>query len=234
MRLDKFVAKSTTYTKQQVREKIEDYQISVNGIAINHIAHQVHENNAVFLNGKLLEARPFRYLLLHKPVNTICSNVDEVYPSVLTMLKQTASVEHVDELHIAGRLDVDTTGLVLVTDDGRWTFNITRPDNHCKKTYRVGLSKVFNADLIQYFNAGIQLQGEAQLTLPAAIEQVSDKEVLLTITEGKFHQVKRMFAALGNRVVRLHREQIGAVKLDVKVGQWRYLTPLEVMSFSKA
>jgi 16S rRNA pseudouridine516 synthase len=97
----------------------------------------------------------------------------------------------------------------------------------------VGLSRPFDLNLQARFEEGIQLQGETTLTLPAKVALVNDKEVLLTISEGKFHQVKRMFAALGNRVVSLHREQIGDVMLDVEVGKWRYLTPLEIGSFRK-
>ena len=239
MRLDKFIAKSTAFTKPEVMNLILGNHIKVNDVVIVSCSFQVHENNHITLNNQVLVSRPFRYILLNKPVNVICANVDQVYPSVLNLLRveksdqvlNTKTVENVGELHIAGRLDVDTTGLILITDDGRWTFQITLPNNGCKKVYRVTLSRPFNADLKQRFKKGIQLQGEASLTLPADIEQVDHNEVLLTITEGKYHQVKRMFAAVGNRVIALHREQIGDVKLDVKSGEWRYLTDFEVASF---
>ena len=164
---------------------------------------------------------------MHKPPNTLSSNVDGVYPSLFKYL----NVDNISELHIAGRLDADTTGLVLITDDGRWTFNITKPTQHCKKVYRVGLSRPLSDDTASKFNSGVKLQGEQQLTLPAILEVITKKEVLLTITEGKFHQVKRMFSAVGNKVISLHREKIGALSLDVEVGQWRYLTAEEIQSF---
>ena len=192
---------------------------------------QVHENNTVTLNAQLLKPRAFRYLMIHKPANTVCSNVDEAYPSLFSALDLECS----DELHVAGRLDANTTGLVLATDDGRWSFEIIHPKNHCKKVYRVGLSKTIEQaqviDLTSLFTTGLQLQGEAQLTRPAQLKMLNSKEVLLTITEGKFHQVKRMFVSTGNRVVRLHREKIGEVSLDIAVGTWRYLTAAEVASF---
>ena len=165
---------------------------------------------------------------MHKPADTICSNIDEAYPSLFNHI----DVEKVSELHIAGRLDADTTGLVLVTDDGRWSFNIITPTKQCEKVYRVGLSHPIVDDVALKFENGVKLQGEQQLTLPARLEVINPKEVLLTITEGKFHQVKRMFAAVGNRVVSLHREKIGKICLDVDVGQWRYLTADEVQSFT--
>ena len=188
-----------------------------------------HESNTILLNGAVLTLRAFRYILMHKPAGTICSNIDEVYPSLFNHLE----VDKASELHIAGRLDADTTGLVLITDDGRWSFNITLPTKSCKKVYRVTLSRDIKEDVADKFKAGVQLQGEKNPTRPAELEVISPKEVLLTITEGKFHQVKRMFAAVGNRVVGLHREQIDEVSLDVEEGQWRYLTEDEVSSLSQ-
>ncbi|WP_022942956.1 pseudouridine synthase [Psychromonas hadalis] len=229
MRLDKFICKSTALNKEQARLAIANSDVLVNELIVVEPAFQVHENNIIMLNKKVLTARSFRYLLLHKPANTICSNVDEIYPSALNLL----DIEHVSELHIAGRLDADTTGLILITDDGRWTFNITLPNNGCEKVYRVGLSRDIKEEVTTQFKQGIQLQGEEKLTLPATLEILSPKEMRLTLTEGKFHQVKRMFSAVGNRVISLHREKIGHVTLDVEEGQWRYLTLQEVQSFCK-
>ena len=256
MRLDKFICKSTELTKRDAVRDIHAGNILVNDAIVLDESTQVHENNTITLNGQRLKPRPFRYLLMHKPANTICSNTDGDYPSLFNQL-DADGVHGLnrDELHIAGRLDVDTTGLVLITDDGRWTYNITRPDKDCKKVYRVGLSygipehKV--ATLVERFEQGIQLQGEQGLTQPALLEVLpsdydseasrmssdgksgESKDVLLTITEGKYHQVKRMFAAVGNRVLSLHREKIGDIQLDVEEGQWRFLTAHEVSSFTR-
>jgi len=227
MRLDKFVGKSTQLNKSEVSQVISNGQVSVNGSAVMIHSTQVHENNQIAYDGKLLKPRPFRYLLMNKPAGVICSNVDDVYPSLFN----TIDIDRVSELHIAGRLDADTTGLVLITDDGRWTYNITQPTKECEKRYRVGLSRAITDDVAIKFKQGIQLQGEDQLTLPATLTVVTPKEVILTLTQGKFHQVKRMFMAVGNRVVSLHREKIGELSLDVELGQWRYLTPDEINSF---
>ncbi len=227
MRLDKFICKSTELSKAEAQLRISSGDVSVNGEITTNEATQVHENNTVLLNGTKLKAREFRYVLMHKPAGTICSNIDEVYPSLFNHL----DIDNVSELHIAGRLDADTTGMVLITDDGRWSYNITVPTKACRKVYRVVLSKPIADGVVDTFKQGVQLQGEQHLTRPADLEIVSPKEVLLTITEGKFHQVKRMFAAVGNRVNALHREAIGDVSLDLKVGEWRYLTHDEVQSF---
>ncbi len=228
MRLDKFVCKSTVLTKPEAVELIKAGQVTVNGAIEVNEATQVHENNDLRLNGDILKARDFRYIIMHKPAGTICSNIDEAYPSLFNHL----SVENPSELHIAGRLDADTTGMVLITDDGRWSFNITSPNKECSKVYRVNLSKGIALNATEKFKAGIKLQGEQNLTRPAALEVLTAREVLLTITEGKFHQVKRMFSAIGNKVISLHRESIGNVKLDVEEGQWRYLTPKEIKTLS--
>ena len=231
MRLDKFVCKSTDLSRAKAVECIRAGKVEVNAVVVSVESTQVHENNAITLNGQLLKPREFRYLMIHKPANTICSNVDEAYPSLFSAL----DIERSDELHVAGRLDADTTGLVLATDDGRWSFDIIRPQKHCKKVYRVGLSQAIEEaqiiELTAQFAAGLQLQGEVALTRPAQLKVLGPKDVLLTITEGKFHQVKRMFASIGKRVVSLHREKIGEVSLDVELGAWRYLTAAEVASF---
>lgn len=228
MRLDKYICKSTEHSKSEAIQLINSGKVQVNNIIITDESIQVHENNKIILNGQALKTREFRYALVHKPLNTICSNIDEAYPSLFNCL----DIERVSELHVVGRLDVDTTGLVLVTDDGRWTFDIIRPEMQCKKVYCVGLSRAITDDAICKLEKGLKLHGDPKLTLPAEVTIIGPKEVLLTITEGRYHQVKRMLTAVGNKVVSLHREKIGSISLDVDIGQWRYLTPNEVKSFN--
>ncbi len=243
MRLDKFICKSTELTRSEAKKVLKSGEVRVNGDIAKDAAMQVHENNTITIDGQQLTARGSRYYALHKVADTICSNVDEVYPSVLHFLE----VDRAFDLHIAGRLDADTTGLVLITDDGRWSHNVISPKKDCQKTYRVWLRSEVDdeklSQLIAEFDKGIQLQGEKSLTRPAKLERVEpdnlidpdsyQSEVLLTITEGKYHQVKRMFAAVGNRVIGLHRECIGGISLgELAPGEWRELTPDEVALFS--
>ena len=229
MRLDKFICKSTELTKYEAVKAIHTGQVIVNNKYITTESVQVHENNIVTLNGQRLKIRDYRYIMMHKPLGTISSNIDEAYPSIFNCI----DIDRASELHIVGRLDKDTTGLVLLTDNGRWSFNMISPKSQCKKVYRVGLRDAITPYTALKFKNGIQLQEEKKLTLPAELNIISSKEVLLTITEGKYHQVKRMFAAVGNRVISLHREKIGAVNLDIGIGQWRHLTSDEVNSFNK-
>ncbi len=242
MRLDKFICKSTELTRNEAKKVLKSGEVRVNGEIAKNAAMQVHENNNITIDGQQLTARGSRYYILHKVVDSICSNVDEVYPSVLNFIE----VDKAFDLHIAGRLDADTTGLVLITDDGRWSHNVISPKKHCQKTYRVWLRSEIEddklAELVTRFDQGLQLQGEDSLTRPAILKRVEvddlvdeqsyRSEVLLTITEGKYHQVKRMFAAVGNRVIGLHREQVGGIKLDgLAPGEWRELTESEIALF---
>ncbi len=232
MRLDKFICKSTELTRTEAKKLLKAGEVKVNGDVAKNPAMQVHENNSITIDDNELIARSSRYIMLHKLAETICSNVDEIYPSVLHFI----DVDKAFDLHIAGRLDADTTGLVLITDDGRWSHNVISPKKNCRKIYRVWLrDELLPAQfstLVERFKTGLQLQGEVGLTRPAFLEQINTDEVLLTITEGKYHQVKRMFAAVGNKVVALHREQIGHIKLaDLAPGDWRYLTEKERAEF---
>ena len=243
MRLDKFICKSTELTRTEAKKVLKSGEVRVNGAVAKNSAMQVHENNTITIDGQELTARGSRYYILHKVVDSICSNVDEGYPSVLNFIE----VDKAFDLHIAGRLDADTTGLVLLTDDGRWSHNVISPKKQCQKTYRVWLRNEISdeklADLVTRFDEGLQLQGEDSLTRPAILTRVAEvdlvdeasyrSEVLLTITEGKYHQVKRMFSAVGNRVVGLHREQIGQITLgDLAPGDWRELSQDEIAQFS--
>ncbi len=243
MRLDKFICKSTELTRNEAKKVLKSGEVRVNGEIAKNAAMQVHENNTITIDGQQLTARGSRYYILHKVADSICSNVDEVYPSVLHFIE----VDRAFDLHIAGRLDADTTGLVLITDDGRWSHNVISPKKECQKTYRVWLRNEIEdeklSDLVSHFKQGVQLQGEDSLTRPAILTRVEEgdlidkqsyrSEVLLTITEGKYHQVKRMFAAVGNKVIGLHREQIGEITLgELAPGEWRELTDDEIALFS--
>ncbi|BAJ03181.1 pseudouridine synthase [Shewanella violacea] len=232
MRLDKFLCKSTDFSRAESIDLIEAGQVRVNELVIVTAQTQVHENNCIMLAGRRLVARPSRYIMLHKPIDTLCSNVDGDYPSVMNYIQ----VDRAEDLHITGRLDADTTGLVLITDDGRWSFNIINPKYHCEKTYRVTLRDPIEDgdidELVSRFEQGLQLQGEKKLTLAAKLEVITPHQVLLTLSEGRYHQVKRMFFTVGNRVVGLHRQQVGKLSLDIELGEWRHLTADEVSGFN--
>lgn len=228
MRLDKFICESTELSRSEAKKALHRGDVTCNGDIIKNPGYKVTESCSIELEGQLLSARGFRYIMLNKPKDTICSTVDEAYPSVLRLI----DVEKSDKLTIAGRLDADTTGLVLITDDGQWSHRVTSPARTCHKRYRVQLADPVDESAVELFANGVELRSEKSLTRPAQLEILSPHECLLTISEGKYHQVKRMFAALGNKVVGLHREQVGSITLDSSLsqGEWRHLTPDEVRS----
>lgn len=229
MRLDKFICHHSGISRAEAKRVLRQDLVTCNGEVVRNGAYKVTAETEVELDGQLLGEVKKRYIMLNKVADTICSTVDEEYPSVINFLDELPNTRG---LHIAGRLDVDTTGLVLITDDGQWSHQITSPKKQCTKRYRVWLAEPLCDDAEQQVEQGIQLHGEDELTKPGILERIDDTEVLLTITEGKYHQVKRMFAAMGNKVVGLHREQIGEIELDEELyeGEWRELTEEEIQS----
>jgi 16S rRNA pseudouridine516 synthase len=228
MRLDKYICESSPLTRNEAKRCLKKGLICINGEVVKNGALQIASTDVITFEGQQLQKRGQRYIMLNKPQDFISSTQDELYPSLLHLL----DIDKAFDLHIAGRLDVDTTGLVLITDDGKWSHQITSPKKHCPKRYRVLLAEAIGADAEEKFSLGLELKGEDKPTQPATLEIISPREVLLTITEGKYHQVKRMFAALGNKVEALHREKIAAIELDKQLasGQWRYLSEQEISS----
>jgi 16S rRNA pseudouridine516 synthase len=229
MRLDKFVCDCTGLTRSQAGKLIRQGEVSINGVMCKQPAQQLKETDQVLLDDERLELTGPRYILLHKPAGYVCSTDDPDHNTVFTLLDEPA----LEKLHTVGRLDLDTTGLLLITDDGQWSHKISSPRHHCAKTYRAWLADPIDSSAIALFAQGVMLRGEAQPTKPAQLQIVSPTECLLTIHEGRYHQVKRMFAALGNKVVRLHREQVGPLTLDADLaeGEYRFLQPDEVAAF---
>ncbi len=228
MRLDKYLADNTELSRSLAKRELKNGAITCNEVVITDPGFHVTDDTDVCWYGETVGHIPTRYLMLHKPKDTLCSNIDEQYPSILGLI----ALPQNQRLRIAGRLDADTTGLVLLSEDGQWCHRITSPNHHCDKRYRIQLATPLCADAEQRCAEGIELHRDG-LSRPAHLVRLSDTEVLLTISEGKYHQVKRMMAALGNKVVALHREQVGAIELDLNLapGQWRLLTPAEIASF---
>lgn len=228
MRLDKFICESTSLTRTLAKKALHRGDVTCDGVIVKDAGFKVSEGMHICLEGEPISLIGERYLMLNKPVDTICSTIDEVYPSVLSLL----DIEKTETLHIAGRLDADTTGLVLITSDGQWSHRITSPKKECGKRYLVTLADPVDERVIEVFAQGVELRNEDGLTKPAMLEIIEPTRVRLTITEGKYHQVKRMFAAVGNHVVALHRESIGKIELDsdLEPGEWRYLSADEIAS----
>lgn len=232
MRLDKYLCESSDLTRSQARSALSSGEITVNGEVIKQGTYVVRDGDQVQWDGETLEIIGLRYIMLNKPAGYECSLKNSQHLAVMDLL----DVDKRDRLHTVGRLDVETTGLILITDDGQWTHRIISPRHRCDKVYVATLAEPLCAEAEARFSAGIVLEGEHKATLPAVLERVSECVARLTIQEGKYHQVRRMFAALGNHVVTLHRERIGPVALDedLQAGESRYLTPAEVAALAQA
>lgn len=232
MRLDKFISQAAQLTRTQAKQAIKNKRVSVNQSICINSAIQIKTSDQVSFDQQacdleLIISPQKNYFILNKPSGYICSTQDEVHPSALNLL-----TTKITSLHFAGRLDVDTTGLVLISDDGQWTHRVTSPRKQCKKVYRVTSAMPINKSQINALQKGVILKDQKQKTLPAEIMLISENEMLLTLSEGRYHQVKRMLAAVGNHVEKLHREQIGELNLhDLNAGEWRKLTAAEVKLF---
>lgn len=229
MRLDKFLSHHLGISRNLVNKELRGANITVNNQIIKSGSYQITTEDIIKYQDNVIEQiTAKRYFMLHKPKGYVCSTDDSEHPTITYFIDEPMA----EKLHAAGRLDLDTTGLVLLTDDGQWSHRITSPKHHCKKTYLVDVAEPLTDDLIILFEQGLQLNGENGLTKPAQLEIIDQCQARLTISEGKYHQVKRMFAAVGNHVVGLHRQKIGSIDLDVAEGEYRALTPQEIASIN--
>lgn len=176
------------------------------------------------------------YLMLHKPAATECSQRPSTYPSIYTLLpaplRQRPQKGPVQGVQAVGRLDQDTTGLLLLTDDGKFIHRMSSPRHHVPKVYEVTLKHALEPNQLNRLLTGVVLDDDPAPVKAAAAVLISAQHLRLTLTEGKYHQVKRMLAAVGNRVEALHRSQIGGLRLpdDLPPGHWRWLSPAELSS----
>ena len=223
MRLDKYLANSGVGSRSIVKRLIKDKRVKVNGEIIRSDSFNVDETKDIVLFDDLeVKYKEFYYILLNKPQGYVSAVIDNVYPPVTDLLPEY----NFANLFPVGRLDVDTTGVLLLTNDGDLAHKLISPKYHVDKEYKVEVDKTLTTSLIESFKNGIELDGE--LTLPAELKLLSDKVALLTLHQGKFHQVKRMFKAFGYNVVSLERTRFAFLTLDnLPRGEYRELTQKE-------
>lgn len=228
MRLDKFICHNTDISRSEVKKIMHKGLVTVNKTIQKNPGTILKENDLVELKGQQVSAIPTRYIMLNKPEGYVCTSVDDDARSVFNLI----TCPKRDALHTAGRLDADTTGLVLITDDGQWSHRITAPRSKCVKTYVVQLDREITPDMVQSLEQGVVLNDSPEPTRPAKINIISTHNIELTICEGRYHQVRRMLAAVGNHVTGLHRQQIGNISLDTTLnpGEWRYLSDEEALN----
>lgn len=228
LRLDQFVSQATGISRATVQKLIRGRQVQVEGVTLTQAATHIAVTANVTLEGEAISLPGSIYLMLHKPPDVISATHDPSQRTVLDLIDHP----HRHTLHVVGRLDKDTTGLLLLSNDGAWSHRLMSPKHHVPKTYLATLAAPLSTTAAAQLLAGVQLHGEKGLSVANAIEILPDCQARITISEGKYHQVKRMFAAVGNRVVHLHRESIGGLQLDAALpaGKWRVLTAQELLT----
>ncbi|GLR29189.1 MULTISPECIES: pseudouridine synthase [Psychrobacter] len=234
MRLDKFISKATELSRKESKKILHASEITVNDEVVKDPGLHVDIiNDEVLWAGEPLSvATGNRYILLHKPEGFECTLKAKEYPIVTELI----AVPELGSLRIAGRLDVDTTGALLLSDDGGWLHRVTSPKHEHAKVYELTLADPMNeeeqARAIKKVGEGILLEGDYEPTKPATLEFIDETHARLTLEQGKYHQVKRMMGYFGNKVVALHRASIGHINLDgLEKGDSRFLTPEEVAKF---
>jgi 16S rRNA pseudouridine516 synthase len=225
-RLDKFISHLAEIPRTQARASIKRKEVSVNGEIITSHNFQLAQQDEVLHQGTPLIFLGKRYYMLNKPVGYVCANSDELHKTVFDLLDEP----NMSDFHVAGRLDIDTTGLVIITNDGDWSHKITSPKSNKFKTYLVETQEPITDEALEQLRTGVMLHNEKDLTRPAIAERLANYGLRLSISEGKYHQVKRMLYAVDNKVVELHREQIAGITLDENLasGEYRLLTTQEI------
>ena len=233
-RLDKVIAAQTKLSRRDVQRLVGRGQISVNGAPVKKADLKIDpDTDVVMVSGKTLALKRHVYIMLNKPRGVVCATSDAALPTVLDLVPDSLMRRG---LFPAGRLDKDTEGLLLLTDDGPLGHDLLSPRKHVDKVYYARVDGQIDKEDVQVLAQGMTL-GDGLVCLPAGLEPLGDgSECLVTLREGKYHQVKRMLAARGKPVLYLKRLSMGPLKLDEKLekGQWRFLTEREVQGLKAA
>lgn len=229
VRLDKYLADRKEGARSKVKEQIKRGHIRVNGIVVTKSEYKLDpEQDLVTVDGRQIEYVEFEYIMLHKPAGVVTATSDKRDKTVMDLLTDTKC----KDLFPVGRLDKDTEGLLLITNDGPLSHQLLSPKKHVDKTYYAKIKGQVTKDDQEAFGEGVRI-GREEITRPARLKILTsgeESEIELTLQEGKFHQVKRMFETVGKQVLYLKRLSMGSLKLDegLEKGSFRYLTKEEI------
>lgn len=228
LRLDKYLADQGEGSRSQVKQLIKKGHVSINHQVIKKTDEKIDpKEDKIQVDGRTLSYIKFRYIMLHKPAGVVSATEDKRDATVLSLLPSSIR----KDLFPVGRLDKDTEGLLLLTNDGALAHRLLSPKKHVDKTYFAKIKGCVTNEDVEAFKKGVDIKDE-KLTLPATLEILSqgeESQILLTIQEGRFHQVKRMFLARGKEVLYLKRMSMGPLQLDesLMAGEYRELTQEE-------
>ncbi len=221
MKLERLLSKSLECGHRIARARLAAGVVWVNGKRETDGARLLGSFDRVEIDGRVLRARVPHYVALHKPSGHVSATIDAAHPTVLDLI----DAPWADDLHLAGRLDRFTTGLVILTNDSRFSEGLTLPGSRVPKVYVVETDLPLSEAVVGAFGEGMRFEKENAMTAPAEVEPLGECRCRLTIYEGKHHQVKRMFARFGIKVTGLHREAIGGISLEgLPLGEWRELS----------
>ncbi len=230
MRLDKYLADTGIATRNELKKIIRSGRVKINGVTVKDAAAQLTAEDAVTLDGENITYRKYVYIMMNKPAGVVSATEDNLHPTVLSLLPD--EYMHFD-LFPCGRLDIDTEGFLLLTNDGALAHALLSPKRKEPKTYFARLDAPLPKDAVQKFKSGINL-GDFTAA-PALLTPLGDREATVTISEGKFHQVKRMFQSVGTNVTYLKRLSFGGLELDptLSPGEFRELGEEETAFFQQ-
>lgn len=230
-RIDRYISKQLNINRRDIKLMLAQGRIVINGEITREVNTIVEEFDHVVCDGEILQDKKPLYLMLNKPVGVVSATKDEQHQTVLSLLNGYSD-SVLESLHIVGRLDLNTTGLLLLTNDSYWSRKLMSPEEKVSKTYRVELENDLTQDTITAFAEGMYFSFEGITTQPAILKILDKKVAEVTLTEGKYHQIKRMFGRFRNPVLALHRSSVGNLFLDMNLqqGQSRELTLEEVSS----
>lgn len=226
IRIDKYLCDMSIGSRSEIKEYIRKKLITVDGVVVTDPGMKISEDSAVTFKGEPLQYKQFRYYMLNKPQGVVSATKDNIDTTVMDLLKGV----NTRDMFPVGRLDKDTEGLLIITNDGELSHRLLSPRSHVDKCYLVQLLHSITADDIKSLSKGVDI-GDDTLTLPAKVEAIAADRIYLTITEGRYHQVKRMLEAVGNKVVFLKRVSFGPLELDSDLapGQYRELDDSEII-----
>lgn len=228
MRLDKYISHQLKCGSKSARLLIAQGKVSINAIVVRDNLIEVNALSNVACEGRSLGSEQAHYVMLNKPRGIVSATVDEEHQTVVDLIHESYG----EQLHIAGRLDKESTGLLILTNDGIWSKLLTEPIMAIPKRYMVTTENEIATEVAERFAEGFYFAYEDITTLPAELEILSPRSAIVTIYEGKYHQIKRMFHAVGNRITSLHRLSIGCLEIDpsLEAGEYRSLTDAEIVS----
>lgn len=230
-RLDKIISDAMALTRSQAKKVIYTGRVQIDGQVVKDTSLKIDtDKNEIKVDENIISHTQYTYILMNKPEGCVCANKDN--DTTVFDLLDTSLLRK--DLFCVGRLDKDTKGLLLITNDGQWAHKIISPKSEIEKVYRATLEKPFSENMKDLFEQGITL-ADGTKCLPAKIEKISDYDVYITVFEGKYHQVKRMVAATDNKVVALSRVKIGELSLpdDLEEGKARNLSEKETKKILK-